>query len=322
MHRPGQDHPLTHPQHAQCLAGLFGRTLVDVERRSTFAALRLHKSLPGQETILIHRAARHIANHAPALIYHRVPQVRHAHTLLIEGEARHFGLALALPLDEGLSTDEPRLIGFHIRPKAGLAHPQVQLPAHLVPVERQPGLCAQRIARPQPARLDPPPRPHLQQLVEQRIRHVGVHEQLKRELLTRVTRARYHQVKLAQLRLAQLRALEQPHTRQGLLIASTLPPQRHQDIARLRSLQSDVYAHICAFFGIAQIAQDRIASISLLPRVLTVNDHFPVLHRSQPGPILVVIRSIYHHQELFFGSPVDHQVVNHVRIRVKEMRIA
>ena len=149
-----------------------------------------------------------------------------------------------------------------------------------------------------------------------------MHEQLKRELLTRVTRARYHQVKLAQLRLAQLCALEQPYTRQGLLIASPLPPQRHQDIARLRSLQSDVYAHICAFFGIAQIAQDRIASISLLPRVLTVNDHFPVLHRSQPGPILVVIRSIYHHQELFFGSPVDHQVVNHVRIRVKEMRIA
>ncbi len=132
---------------------------MDMQLASFVNLLQFDVGQAGQITLAIHRAAGHPAGHLAARVHHRVCRVRHPHASFVEAEAYHLAAAGFLAFQEGLAPDKPGFVGLHIRTKATFSHSKIMRlelarPApHLVPVEWQTGLGAQRIARPQPNRL-------------------------------------------------------------------------------------------------------------------------------------------------------------------------
>ncbi len=146
---------------------------------------------------------------------------------------------------------------------------------------------------------------------------LGVDEQFKSHFFAGVSGSGDHQVETAYDGIAQLGALERHDAPAGAGVYA----QGQQDIPRARSLQGDVHAHIGAFLGVPQVAQPHLTAKSLSAGVGVADENLAIPNQVQPGPILVIIGGINHHQELFSTPPVDEQIINNIRIRGKEMRI-
>ena len=97
-----------------------------------------------------------------------------------------------------------------------------------MPVKRQTGFGAQRIARPQTNRLHASDLPDVEQILEQGCSLIRVDEQLEGHLLPGIAGARDDQIEAAYHSIAQLGALEGHDPAAGFIVAA----QRQQDLAR------------------------------------------------------------------------------------------
>lgn len=99
--------------------------LIDSDDRAFLRIRQLHEGLTGNEARAVDGAGGHKADALTVRIDHWVAVVRHACALFVEGEAHDHSLAFFLTRHEGIATDEPRLVGLHIRTKSTFGDAQV-----------------------------------------------------------------------------------------------------------------------------------------------------------------------------------------------------
>src|SRR5512143_1096103 len=120
------------------------------DRRAFFGISILHIGLARQEALAVDGAGGDPADALTGRVNDRVAVVCHSHALVVEAEAHDYALAFLLAGCIRVPADEPGLVQLDVRAKAAFANAQILLAelagaeAHLVTVERQAGLRAER----------------------------------------------------------------------------------------------------------------------------------------------------------------------------------
>ncbi len=190
----------------------------------------------------------------------------------------------------------------------------------LVTVEGQAGLGARRVAGREAAGFDPQGLPGLQNGLPEGDGPVGVDKDLVADILAGVAGAGDDQVELL-LGAAQL-ALDQAglgHAGQGVL-EPRVGCQALQDGQRCRPLQGQVDAHVGAVGRVLEIAQHG-GALHAQVGALAVDQHLAVVDGIEPGPVLVGVGRVHHHQVEIVAAPVDHQVVDDPAVLIEEVSV-
>ena len=184
-------------------------------------------------------------------------------------------------------------------------------------VERQAGLGAQGVARAQPDRFDAKFPAGLEHGIPEIGCPLRMDKQFEGHLLARIAGAGNNQIEAAHFGVAQFGALE----RQQAFARRGADAHGQQHILALWALQRNIHAHIRAGLWVAQVADDRGIAERAAAGPQGIDLHFAVPDGFQPGPVLVVVGGVDHHEEFVHGPPVNQRVVDDIGIRVEQVRI-
>ena len=94
-----------------------------------------------------------------------------------------------------------------------------------------------------------------------------------------------------------------------------------QNVGAARSLQGDIHPHVRTSFRVAQVADDGFVAEGPRPGAGVVHLHLAIADSFQPRAILVVVRSVDHHQVFVVGAAIDDGVVDDLRVGGQEVGV-